>query len=95
MPAGAVLVYTPKIEKTGSLLFPLRRGYYFACKFAKDSKSRPRSGNRQPAAAWENFALPATREPVVHGMQGFDYDRARTALKVPHGFQVEERRQQI
>jgi hypothetical protein len=24
-------------------------------------------------------------------MQGFDYDRTRTALKVPHGFQVEEK----
>jgi hypothetical protein len=26
---------------------------------------------------------------VVHGMQGFDYDRARTALKIPRDFQVE------
>ena len=26
---------------------------------------------------------------VVHGMQGFDYDRARTALEIPEEYQVE------
>jgi len=41
-------------------------------------------------AAWENFALQATlKNLVVHGMQGFDYDRARTVLKIPLNFQVE------
>ena len=41
-------------------------------------------------AAWENFALQATlKNLVVHGMQGFDYDRARTVLKIPRDFQVE------
>ena len=41
-------------------------------------------------AAWENLALQACRMGlVVHGMQGFDYDRARTALKIPEGYQVE------
>jgi len=41
-------------------------------------------------AAWENLALQACRMGlVVHGMQGFDYDKARTALKIPDGFQVE------
>ena len=41
-------------------------------------------------AAWENLALQGSRMGlVVHGMQGFDYDRARTALKIPDGFQVE------
>jgi nitroreductase len=40
-------------------------------------------------AAWENFALQASlRALVVHGMQGFDYDRARIELKVPSDFQV-------
>jgi hypothetical protein len=40
-------------------------------------------------AAWENFALQASeRDLVVHGMQGFDYDRARSELKVPQDFQV-------
>ena len=41
-------------------------------------------------AAWENFALQgALKGFVVHGMQGFDYDKARTALNIPDGFQVE------
>ena len=41
-------------------------------------------------AAWENLALQgALKGLVVHGMQGFDYERARTALKIPEGFQVE------
>jgi nitroreductase len=41
-------------------------------------------------AAWASLALQgAVRGLVVHGMQGFDYDKARTALNVPDGFQVE------
>ena len=41
-------------------------------------------------AAWENFALEASlKNLVVHGMEGFDYDRARTVLKIPRHFQVE------
>src|SRR6202049_1964620 len=35
-------------------------------------------------AAWENFALQASlRNLVVHGMQGFDYARARTEIAIP------------
>jgi nitroreductase len=54
--------------------------------------------NGQPApthsfdtgAAWENLALQGSLDGlVVHGMQGFDYERARTALNIPEGFQVE------
>jgi len=41
-------------------------------------------------AAWENFALEASlKDLAVHGMEGFDYDRARTVLKIPPDFQVE------
>jgi nitroreductase len=40
-------------------------------------------------AAFENIALQATAmNLVVHGMQGFDFDKARTALKVPDDFAV-------
>ena len=54
--------------------------------------------NREPSvthsfdtgAAWQNFALQATlKHLVVHGMEGFDYDRARTVLKIPPEFHVE------
>ena len=41
-------------------------------------------------AAWENLALQGWLTGlVVHGMQGFDYERARTALQIPEGFRVE------
>jgi nitroreductase len=41
-------------------------------------------------AAWENLALQATLKGyVAHGMQGFDYERARTELGIPEGFRVE------
>jgi nitroreductase len=40
-------------------------------------------------AAWENFALQASqRDLVVHGMQGFDYARARTELAIPEQFEL-------
>ncbi len=41
-------------------------------------------------AAWENLALQGfLRGYVVHGMQGFDYERARTALSISDDFRVE------
>ena len=40
-------------------------------------------------AAWENLALEASsRGLVVHGMQGFDYERARIDLEIPDTFDV-------
>ncbi|WP_152053879.1 nitroreductase family protein [Tautonia marina] len=40
-------------------------------------------------AAWQNLALQgAAMGLVVHGMAGFDYDQARTALHVPEDFDV-------
>lgn len=41
-------------------------------------------------AAWENLALQGSiLGLVVHGMQGFDYERARKELNVPAEYQVE------
>ena len=40
-------------------------------------------------AAWENLALQGSINGLVaHGMQGFDYDKARTALNVPDNYEV-------
>ena len=40
-------------------------------------------------AAWENLALQATYQGlVVHGMEGFDYERARRDLKIPENYDV-------
>src|SRR4029077_3093885 len=41
-------------------------------------------------AAWENFALQGFHQGlVVHGLQGFDYDRARRELRRPKELQGE------
>ena len=41
-------------------------------------------------AAWENFALQGFHQGlVVHGMEGFDYERAQKELGIPDEFQVE------
>lgn len=41
-------------------------------------------------AAWENFALQGTANGlVVHGMEGFDYHKAKEALHIPDGYTVE------
>jgi nitroreductase len=41
-------------------------------------------------AAWENLALQGSlRGLVVHGMQGFDFERARITLNIPAEFAVE------
>lgn len=40
-------------------------------------------------SAWENLALQATTMGLVaHGMAGFDFEKARTSLKVPDHFAV-------
>ena len=41
-------------------------------------------------AAWENLALQGFLKGfVIHGMQGFDYERAREVLKIPEGYSIE------
>jgi hypothetical protein len=41
-------------------------------------------------AAWENLALQGSINGlVIHGMQGFDYDKARKVLNVPLEYDVE------
>lgn len=41
-------------------------------------------------SAWENLALEATsRGLIAHGMAGFDYERAKSELKIPADYKVE------
>jgi nitroreductase len=41
-------------------------------------------------AAWENFALQGFKQGlVVHGMEGFDYERTRKDLRIPDEFKIE------
>ena len=41
-------------------------------------------------SAWENLALQGAHDGlVVHGMAGFDYDKAREVLGIPEDYQIE------
>ena len=56
-----------------------------------DFNNKPaRTHSYDAGAAWYSFALQGTMMGlVVHGMQGFNYDRAKAELGVPDGYQVE------
>lgn len=56
-----------------------------------EGSGRPaRTHSYDTGAAWYSFALQGTLMGlVVHGMQGFSYDRAKEDLGVPDGYQVE------
>ena len=50
----------------------------------------PRTHSFDAGAAWENMALEATsRGLVIHGMEGFDYDKARKTLGIPYDYTIE------
>ncbi len=56
--------------------------------FAKNGKENP-VHLFDCGAAWENLALQATAMNLVaHGLQGFDYAKAREVLKVPDDYAV-------
>ncbi len=63
----------------------------FVSKTSFDHNGKPSITHSFDAgAAWENLALQGCIKGfVVHGMQGFDYERARSELRIPDGFQVE------
>jgi nitroreductase len=49
-----------------------------------------RTHSYDSGAAWMSLALQGSQMGlVVHGMQGFDYERARSVLNIPEGYQVE------
>ena len=49
-----------------------------------------RTHSYDSGAAWMSMALQGYMKGyVVHGMEGFDYERARTRLNIPDGFTVE------
>ncbi len=56
-----------------------------------DHNNKPAVTHRlDTGAAWENLALEGSRRGlVVHGMEGFDYQKARTALKIPGDYDIE------
>jgi nitroreductase len=55
-----------------------------------DNGKPSRTHSYDAGAAWENLALQGNFNGyVVHGMQGFDYELARSSLNIPDGFTVE------
>jgi nitroreductase len=55
-----------------------------------DSGKPARTHSYDTGAAWVSLALQGSLlNLVVHGMQGFDYDRAKQELRVPDEYQVE------
>lgn len=60
-------------------------------KQTRDFDGKPaRTHSFDTGAAWSNLAHQGTISGlVVHGMEGFDYDRAKTSLGVPEGYTVE------
>jgi nitroreductase len=56
--------------------------------FEKNNKPSP-THSLDAGAAWENLALEGnSRGLVVHGMEGFDYEKARQTMKVPDDYEV-------
>jgi nitroreductase len=61
-----------------------------ASKTTFDSGKFARTHSYDAGAAWGHLALQGSLMGlVVHGMQGFDYDRAKMELAMPDFFQVE------
>lgn len=55
-----------------------------------DNGKPARTHSYDTGAAWLSLALQGSlKNLVVHGMQGFDYNKARTILGVPDDYQVE------
>jgi nitroreductase len=56
-----------------------------------DHNGKPaRTHSFDTGAAWMSLALEGSmRGLVVHGMEGFDYEKAKKALNIPDGYQVE------
>ena len=55
-----------------------------------DSDKPSRTHSYDAGAAWASFALQGSQNDlVVHGMQGFDYAKAKEILEIPDDYQVE------
>ena len=71
-------------ERAGALVLVISRTHF-------DGDGRPcRTHSYDSGAAWQNLALQASLlDLVAHGIEGFDYERARGVLRVPEAYAVE------
>lgn len=89
----------PQWDKLFDLLVPFNKSWAKnggALILALSRKTFERNGEPSPThsldtgAATENLMLQATSQGLVsHGMEGFDYDRARKELNIPDDYDVE------
>lgn len=57
--------------------------------FERNNKPSP-THSFDAGAAWMSLAIEgSSRGLVVHGMEGFDYEKARAVLEIPNDYQVE------
>ena len=81
------LLYEPNrvwAQRAGALVVVISRTLFFF----NDTPSRTHSFDT--GAAVENFALQGSSMGlVIHGMEGFDYERAQTVLEIPADYAVE------
>lgn len=63
----------------------------FFSKKTFDHNGKPaRTHSYDTGSAWMSFALQAHMKGyIAHGMEGFDYDRAKSELEIPDDYQVE------
>lgn len=58
--------------------------------FFERNKKPARTHSFDTGAAWMSLAIEgSSRGLVVHGMEGFDYEKAKTVLEIPDDYQVE------
>ncbi|MDE3045647.1 MAG: nitroreductase family protein [Verrucomicrobiota bacterium] len=64
-------------------------GVIIARKTFQHNNNPSRTHAFDTGAAWENLALEGnSRGLVVHGMEGFDYEKAKSALQIPPEYEV-------
>lgn len=89
---------TPHFERLFNLLVDANKSwcakagalFVVVSRKTRDDGKPARTHSYDTGAAWMSLALQGTISGlVVHGMEGFDYDRARTELAIPEGYQVE------
>ncbi len=90
---------TPAWDKLFDLMVPFNQSWakqaavlvILASKKTFEFNGKPaRTHSFDAGAAWENLALQAHAMGLVaHGMEGFDYDRAHSELKIPDDYDVE------
>jgi nitroreductase len=90
---------TPEWDLFFNLLIPFNQSWcknaaallvIISRKYFEHNEKAARTHSFDAGAAWMSLALEGSfRDLVVHGMQGFDYEKAQSDLNIPDTFQVE------